>query len=207
MEVAGSNHSNVSCFSDKLCNSPRFINHISSDEQSLEFKFSGSIRLLCLCLMHECEGWPPFQLRQCKAWSQVRPWFCWPLILLAPTESCNGKPMWSSGVEQPPLHGSWDNAIIWCLAPGGTCQQWHTRVSCALYWSEGALPAVPDSILQSFPFFQLLLGIWGEKPARDLSMAETTQCHACNGRSCCLNHQGWCLAMGSWCRFFWCDRH
>lgn len=55
--MAGSNHSNASCFSDKLCNSPRFINHISSDEQSLDFKFSGSIRILCLCLMHECEGW------------------------------------------------------------------------------------------------------------------------------------------------------
>lgn len=68
MEVARSNCSNASCFSDKPCKSPRFVKHISGDEQSLDFRFAGSIRMLCLCLIHEGEGWAPFQLRQCKAY-------------------------------------------------------------------------------------------------------------------------------------------
>ena len=68
MEVARSNHSNASCFSDKPCNSPRFMKQVSGDEQSLDFRFSGFIRILCLCLIHECEAGAPFQLRQCKAY-------------------------------------------------------------------------------------------------------------------------------------------
>lgn len=43
MEVARRNHSNAFCFSDKPCNSPRFIRQISGDEQSLDSRFAGSI--------------------------------------------------------------------------------------------------------------------------------------------------------------------
>lgn len=79
--------------------------------------------------------------------------------------------MWSSSVDQPPLHDSWDNATIWYLAPGGMCQQWHTRVSHALQlalWRSSCpfgLGVGPASCgwghsAASFPFFQLLLEIW-----------------------------------------------
>lgn len=81
--MARSNHSNACCFSEKLCNSPRLINHINSDEQSLDFGFSGSIRILCLCLVHECEGWAPFQLREHQDYEASQT-----LILLRPIESC-----------------------------------------------------------------------------------------------------------------------
>lgn len=64
MEVARSNHSNASCFSDKPCNSPRFIKQFSGDEQSLDSRFSGSTRILCLGLIHKREWWAPFQARQ-----------------------------------------------------------------------------------------------------------------------------------------------
>lgn len=195
MEVAGSNPSNASCFSDKLCNSPRFIKHTSSDEQSLDFKFSGSIRILSLCLMHECEAWDPFQLREHRAYEASQT-----LIFLRPIESCNGKPMWSSSVDQPPLHGSWDNATIWYLASGGMCQQWHTRVYRTVLCSwlcevKEQLPLSPGcgtcqvwlaTFCSKFSF--LLTSAWDlrMKASRRL-IHDRNHRRACNGRSHYLN--------------------
>lgn len=67
MEVARSNHSNAFYFSDKPCNSPRFITQVSGDEQSLDSRFSGFIRISCLCLIREPVAGASFQLRHCKA--------------------------------------------------------------------------------------------------------------------------------------------
>lgn len=158
MEVARSNHSNASCFSDKPCNSPRFIKQNSGDEQSLDSRFSGSTRILCLGLIHKCEGWGPFQLRQCKSCKASQTLdFLKPIAMLLKTAKTE-KQMWSSRVNQLSLNGSQE----WCynLVPGTRGDAVAgSEYLCVLCSAAGEVKEqLPGKLLdQDFPCFSLCL--------------------------------------------------
>lgn len=168
MEVARSNHSNASCFSDKPCNSPRFIKQISGDEQSLGFRFSGFIRILCLCLIHECEAGAPFQLRQCKAYKASQTLDSLKSIAML-LKTAN----WGADVKQQckPAFSRWQPrvATVWGDVVAGSDVPWCPMLRSWLCKAKerlprlpgcgaSALPAVAGNLLQQvFPCFNLCL--------------------------------------------------